>query len=131
MRIERYAPENERELFELIKAEGEEWTYWQGDNWARYKKALESSTTYLLFEDKRLCGYLRLRDDGGFGVYVYDLLVDKNFRGNDYGRHLMERVCHDFPENTVYVLGDVYTYYEDKLGYDIEGKVYIVKPKAE
>jgi len=43
----------------------------------------------------------------------------------------MERVCHDFPENTVYVLGDVYTYYEDKLGYDIEGKVYIVKPKAE
>jgi len=125
----KYTPENEHQLFALIEREGEDWTYWQDDNWIKYKKALESSVTYLLFKNEVLCGYIRCRDDGGFGIYVYDLLVDKEYRGNDYGRYLMEQVCMDYPNDTVYVLGDVYPYYEEKLGYEIEGKVYIVKKK--
>jgi len=42
----------------------------------------------------------------------------------------MEQTCRDYPNNAVYVTGDVYPYYE-KLGYEIEGKIYIVKPKTK
>ena len=35
-----------------------------------------------------------------------------------------------FNNESVYVLGDVYPYYEDKLGYEIEGKVYKVTQKG-
>ena len=126
--IRKYAHEDEKQLLALIEREGEEWKdYWQGKGKAKYQKALASSIVYLLFEDGFLCGYARCRDDDGFGVYVYDLLVDKNHRGHEYGRLLMEKVCHDFPSDIVYVMGDVYPYYEDNLGYEIEGKIYKVK----
>jgi len=55
-------------------------------------------------------------------------LVDKQYRGKEYGRLLMEQVCRDFPDDIVYVTGDVYPYYE-KLGYKVEGKIYTVKVK--
>ena len=61
-------------------------------------------------------------------MYV-DLLVDKEYRGKEYGRLLMEQACLDYPGDTVYVTGDVYPYYEDKLGYEAEGKIYIVKAR--
>lgn len=127
--IRRYCTRDEQQLFSLLEREGEEWKgYWQSSGREKYKKALNSSITYLLFDDKMLCGYARCRDDGGYGVYVYDLLVDKAYRGNEYGRLLMERVCSDFPHDTVYVMSDVNPYYE-KLGYKIEGTIFIVKPK--
>jgi len=129
--IRRYTNNDEAALFALIKREGEEWQeYWLGDKKAKYSKALTSSIVYLVYENETLCGYARCRDDDGYGVYVYDLLVDKAYRGKNYGQLLMEQACHDFPDVAVYVLGDVYPYYEDKLNYEIEGKVYIVKPKS-
>ena len=129
--IERYRSEDEGRLFALIEREGEEWIdYWGDKGKPKYQKALTNSIVYLLFENETLCGYVRCRDDDGFGVYVYDLLVEKKHRGNEYGRLLMEKVCQDFPGDTVYVMGDVYPYYEEKLGYDIEGKIYIVKPRG-
>ena len=129
MIIRKFIPEDIDCLFALIEREGLEWTYWQGDNRAKYQKALANCITYLVFEDDTICGYARCRDDDGFGVYVFDLLVDKLYRGKEYGRLLMEQVCRDFPSEAVYVTGgtDVYSYYEDKLGYAEEGKVYTVK----
>ena len=127
MMIRLYTPEDADQLFALIEHEGDEWQdYWRGDGKAKYMKALSNSITYLLFEGETLCGYARCRDDDGFGIYVLDLLVDKEYRGNEYGRLLMEQVCHSFPGDVVYVTGDVYPYYE-KLGYEVEGKIYIVK----
>jgi len=40
------------------------------------------------------------------------LLVDKQYRGKEYGRLLMEQVCRDFPNEIVYVTcgTDVYAY---------------------
>ena len=129
MLIRKYTPADIDRLFALIEREGEEWTYWQGENRTKYQKALDNCITYLVFEGDILCGYARCRGDDGFGVYVFDLLVDKQYRGKEYGRLLMEQVCRDFPNEIVYVTGgtDVYSYYEDKLGYAEEGKVYIVK----
>ena len=128
--VRRYEIADADQLFALIEREGEEWTYWQGANRVKYQKALDEGITYLAFDGKILCGYVRCRDDYGFGVYVLDLLVDKAYRGKEYGRLLMEQVCRDFPATTIYVLGDVYPYYK-KLGYAEEGKVYIVKNKDE
>lgn len=127
--IRQYETADEHKLFALLEREGEEWSgYWRGSGREKYKRALSSSIHYLLFLNDELCGYARCRDDDGFGVYVYDLLVDKSHRGKEYGRMLMEQVCKDFEGNEVYVLGDNYPYYE-KLGYAVEGTIYIVKPK--
>jgi hypothetical protein len=35
------------------------------------------------------------------------------------------------PKDEDSVMGDVYPYYEEKLGYEIEGKIYIVKERAK
>lgn len=126
--IRNYFPEDEDQFFYLLEREGEEWQdYWKNEGRKKYKKALKHSITYLLFEDEALCGYVRCRDDDGFGIYVYDLLVDKACRGKAYGRLLMEQVCRDYPDETVYVMSDVNPYYE-KLGYQTEGTIFIVKP---
>lgn len=127
--IRRYETKDEPQLFALLEREGEEWSgYWRGFGREKYKKALGSSISYLLYMGEELCGYARCRNDDGFGVYVYDLLVDRAHRGKEYGRLLMEQVYRDFQGDEVYVLGDNYPYYE-KLGYAIEGIIYIVKPK--
>ena len=125
--IRQYTAEDKDMLFTLIENEGEEWTYWQNAYRLQYEKALAECSIYLIFEGETLCGYVRARDDYGFGVYVMDLLVDKAHRGKQYGRLLIEEVCKNFPKDIVYVLGDVYPYYEGSLAYEIEGKVYIAK----
>lgn len=126
--ITRYNETYEQALFSLIEREGEEWKdYWCGTAREKYKKAIANSLTYLLFEGETLCGYVRCRDDDGYGIYVYDLLVDQNFRGKGYGRMLMEQVYADYPDDIVYVMSDVNPYYE-KLGYEIEGTIFVVKP---
>ena len=109
-----------------MQAEGDDWECYFGEkNREKYKKALDSSLTYIAIDGNTLCGYVRCRDDDGLGVYVYDLLVNKAFRGRSIGRKLMERVCVDFPENEVYVMSGVDKYYE-KLGYQREGSVFRV-----
>lgn len=129
--IRRYEPKDDSVLLSLIEHEGDGWKdYWYGANRLKYQKALASSITYLLFRGKELCGFTRCRDDDGYGVYVHDLLVDKKHRGYEYGRMLMEAVCRDFPDATVYVMSDVNPYYE-KLGYEVEGSIFVVKPRKD
>lgn len=125
--IRRYTEEDVQELFALIEREGEDWIdYWSHPNRAKYTAALRSSIVYLLYANGALCGYLRARDDDGYGVYVYDLLVDRFHRGKSYGRLLMEQVCCDFPDDDIYVMSGVDGYY-DKLGYKKEGSIFRVE----
>lgn len=129
--IRRYEAQDENKLFSLIEHEGDEWQdYWKGENRTQYHKALSGSVVYLLFTGKKLCGFVRCRDDDGYGVYIYDLLVDQEHRGNEYGRLLMERVFCDFPDVAVYVMSDVNPYYE-KLGYEKVGSIFLVKPSGK
>lgn len=85
---------------------------------------------YSKADETLVCGYARCREDDGFGVYVYDLLVRKAYRGREIGKSLMERVCQDFPDQPVYVMSDVDSYYE-KLGYRREGSIFEVKMKTD
>ncbi|MCL2668739.1 MAG: GNAT family N-acetyltransferase [Micrococcales bacterium] len=123
--VRRYRPDDDDQLYALLEREGAEWKdYWHGGGWARYQRALTSSVVFVLVADDELCGYVRCRDDDGFGVYVHDLLVDRAHRGKHHGRALLDHVCAHWPDETVYVMSDVDPYYE-KLGYSKEGSIFV------
>lgn len=127
MEIKKYSKAYESLLFDLLVDEGDEWSDYHGVTGRdKYINALESSITYIACDETLVCGYARCREDDGFGVYIYDLLVRKLYRGRKIGKTLMERVLKDFPNQPIYVMSDVDPYYE-KLGYRREGSIFKVK----
>lgn len=127
MEIKRYCKADESQLFEMLKEEGDDWSDYHGaEGYNKYLNALGSSITYVAYDNSILCGYVRCREDDGFGVYVYDLLVRKSYRGKQIGKMLMEQVCKEFLDQPVYVMSGVDPYYE-KLGYRKEGSIFEVK----
>jgi len=127
MEIRYYSKADEEALFDLLMNEGDEWIDYHSENGcSKYVKALESSITYIACDENLVCGYARCREDDGFGVYIYDLLVRKTYRGRKIGKSIMDRICQDFPDQPVYVMSDVDSYYE-KLGYIREGSIFRVK----
>ncbi len=119
--IRKYNPSKDYEkLLELIHSEGEDWKEYLN---SKYKLSLESSITYVAYIGTNLCGYSRSILDIGFYIWIIDLLVHKNFRGNSIGQKLMERTQIDFPDLDVYVLSDVDNYYK-KIGYKKEGTIF-------
>lgn len=127
MEIKKYSKAYESLLFDLLVDEGDEWSDYHGPGGReKYIKALESSIVYIACDEALVCGYVRCREDDGFSVYIYDLLVRKSYRGKQIGKKLMERVCQDFSDQPVFVMSDVDPYYE-KLGYRKEGSIFEVK----
>jgi ribosomal protein S18 acetylase RimI-like enzyme len=126
MVIRRYRKSDEERLFGLFREE-ESWQDYL-NNSGKYKKALLSCATYIAEEDGEICGYARCREDDGFGVYIYDLLVSPRYRGREIGRLLMEKVYNDFNGQTCYAMSDADGYYR-KLGYKKIGSIFMVKPK--
>ena len=127
MEIREYSKTDESLLFDLLIDEGDDWSDYHGlTGRSKYIKALESSITYIAYDETLVCGYARAREDDGFGVYIYDLLVKKTHRGKQIGKILMERVRKDFPNQPVYVMSDIDPYYK-KLGYRREGSIFEVK----
>jgi GNAT superfamily N-acetyltransferase len=131
MEIRLYTKNDELQLFNMMKEEGPEWDcYFNTNAVEKYKEALANSITYVAFNNNILCGFVRCRDDNGFGIYIYDLLVRKSFRGHDIGRKLIEHVCKEYPQDTVYVMSDVDEYYQ-KLGYRREGSIFEIQSNKE
>ncbi|SHE79359.1 GNAT family N-acetyltransferase [Alkalibacter saccharofermentans] len=130
MEIRKYIKEQDEErLMRLIASEGEEWECYTGEDVAeKYRKALNASITYVAYQEGILCGYSRSIDDCGFYIYVCDLLVDRNHRGKNIGRKLMESIYLDYPDKIVYVMSDVDGYYE-KQGYRREGSIFEVRKR--
>lgn len=115
---------DEEKLMKMIEEE-DGWDYANEDMAQNYKNALQSSITFVAYQDDILCGYSRSLDDCGFYIYVCDLLVKPEFRGKDIGRKLMECLYNDFPGQTVFVMSGVDAYY-DKIGYKREGSIFEV-----
>jgi len=131
MEIKNYTKEHEAKLFDMMRSEGEDWECYFGETaMEKYKQALENSIIYVACEGDVLCGYARCRDDDGFGIYVYDLLVQKEYRGGRLGRKLMERVSADYPDAAVYVMSGVDGYYE-KQGYHREGSIFLISSSSK
>jgi ribosomal protein S18 acetylase RimI-like enzyme len=129
MEIKKHSKADESLLFDLLIDEGDEWRdYYGPQGRGKYIKALESSITYIAYDGTIVCGYVRCREDDGFGVYIYDLLVRKTHRGKQIGKALMEQVCKDYSDQPVFVMSDVDPYYEG-LAYRREGSIFKVKPR--
>src|SRR5690625_326454 len=128
MHIRKDNQSDEQLLFQLISSEGEEWKdYINEEGTQKFKLTLESSLVFVAYEDDTLCGFSRSIMDGEFFIYVCDLLVDKNYRGRGIGRKLMECIYEIYPGHTVLVMSDADAYYQ-KLGYEKEGTIFLVKP---
>ena len=110
-------------VLELIKSEGEDWKDYQHP---RYRVNLEQSITYVAYVDGVLCGYSRSMNDYGFSMWVIDLLVHKNYRGNSIGKKLLECIQFDFPNQDIFIMSDVDEYYK-KLGYKKEGSIFKIE----
>lgn len=127
MVIKIYDKNDEMGLLDLLYDEGEEWTDYHNQN-GREKliRALASSIAYLAYEGNIVIGYIRAREDDGFGVYIYDLLVRKSYRGHNIGKQLMEHIASKYLDQTIYVMSDVDNYYE-KVGYQRVGSIFEIK----
>lgn len=106
-------------LFDLIESEPELVEYIEHRN--QYRLAIESSTVYVLMDESVCIGYIRGRDDSGFGFYIYDLLVRKSHRGHGYGKKLIDHLKSIY--QPVFVMSDVDPYYE-KIGMKKIGSIF-------
>lgn len=110
----------------VVTSEGEEWSCYSSDeNQKRYIKALSNSIVFVAEENGKIIGYSRSLIDEGYHVFICDLLVHKDHRGQEIGRQLMEVLINKYPNYEVYVMSDVDPYYE-KLGYKNEGTLFRV-----
>lgn len=126
--VKKYNKEDKDALFALIKSEGDEWKDYHQDNGAinKYTNVLNHSIVYVVYESDNLVGYIRANDDFGYGIYINDLLVHKDYRGKSYGKALIEQICKDF-SGTIYVRSDVDEYYK-KQGYsEVAGSIIIIR----
>lgn len=126
MIIKRYDDACYPDFLDLVLSEGEEWEEYSVTKKEDYRKALLDSIVYVAYEGPLCIGYIRAREDGSFGLYVYDLLVRKAYRGNSYGKKLFDHVCALYPDQTIYVMSDVDPYYES-IGYIKIGSIFEVK----
>ena len=99
------------------------WDYADENLSEKYKSALETSITYVAYKNNVLCGYSRSLQDFGTYIYICDLLVKPDYRGDEIGRKLMECIRQDYPNRIVYVMSGVDEYYE-KLGYKRVGSIF-------
>ena len=110
--IIKYNSKYEDELMNLIKAEGEDWEiYGKEPNASLQRKSFEQSITYIALSDGKVCGYSHSLKDTLF-IYVYDLLVNEKYRGNELGKKLMYCVQEKYPNYPVYVMSGNDQYYK-------------------
>jgi ribosomal protein S18 acetylase RimI-like enzyme len=115
---------DEDKIMKMIENE-EGWDYANEILSERYKVALETSITYVAYEEDILCGYSRSLNDLNEYIYVCDLLVMPAYRGKEIGRKLMECIYKYYPDQVVYVMSDVDGYYE-KVDYKRIGSIFEV-----
>ena len=120
--ILKYQKEHELELIALLEKEPDWSSFVSAQAVDTFKEALLESETFLCENEGSICGYLRALVDG-FGIYISELYVAPQYRGNGYGSELLAKVKQEHPNQDVYVLSDEDVYYE-KLGYQRVGSVF-------
>ncbi|MFA7377983.1 MAG: GNAT family N-acetyltransferase, partial [Bacilli bacterium] len=87
---------------------------------------LKDSRALVMFDGEEMIAFLRYKLDGAFGVYIYDLLVDNERRGHNYGKALISRLQAKYPNDYIYVMSDNDGYYRH-LGFEIEGTIFKIQ----
>jgi ribosomal protein S18 acetylase RimI-like enzyme len=124
MEIRKLTEQDQPLLLDLLKSAGSDWAvYYQPEFWPKYCQALTASLTYIVIENNNCIAYIRCRDDTGFGIYIYDLLVSPVARGRQLGKTLMSYIREQYPHSDIYVMSDVDVYYT-KMGYKKIGSIF-------
>ena len=120
--ILKYQKEHEPELLNLLGQEPD-WSSFLSDTAIdTFRESLLEGETFVCVSHGSVCGYLRALVDG-FGIYVSELYVAPQFRGNAFGKELLARVKQEHPTQDVYIFSDEDRYYE-KLGCKRVGSVF-------
>jgi GNAT superfamily N-acetyltransferase len=123
MKISEYKPENEDDLLSAISKEPD-WSEFTNENAIdTYKESLKNSITFVCYNDSVFTGYVRAILDKGLSVYISELYVVPEWRGQKIGQSLLERVRNDFYSLAIYALSDEDAYYQKK-GYKLIGSVF-------
>jgi len=120
--ILKYQKKHELELLALLAEEPDWSSFISNDAIDTFKDALLESETFVCENHGSVCGYLRALVDG-FGIYVSELYVAPQYRGNGFGAELLAKVKQEHPNQDVYVFSDEDLYYE-RLGYKRVGSVF-------
>ena len=123
MLITRYKPEHEETILSAIKKDPHWDMFTNDDAIDNYRKRLQTSVTYVCYDNGEFCGYLRALLDEAFAIYVSELYVIPSCRNQKIGRSLLKKIKNDFPDLTIYALSDEDAYYE-KIGYKKIGSVF-------
>lgn len=127
MEIKQYQQTMASSLHLLLVEAGEEWQdYYHENKWPHYQLVLQQTKAKVIMNKQQVIGYVRYVEDYGYGVYIYDLLVHPQYRGQGLGNKLMRSVKADYPTQEVYVMSDVDGYYK-KIGYSKVGSLFQVK----
>ena len=130
--IKRYEKTDETAVFDLLRAEGDEWQdyYYSADKFKHYRMAINNCIVYVCHDGKSVYGFVRAWHDENFGICVLDLLLHKSFRGFSFGQRLMEQIVKDYPDKTVYAAGDT-NIYRQNLVYIKAGTAFTVKERKK
>ncbi len=120
--ILKYQKEHELELLALLEEEPDWSSFLSDETIGTFKSALFESETFLCESQGNICGYIRALVDG-FGIYVSELYVAPQYRGNGFGAELLGKVKQKHLNKDVYVFSDEDLYYE-KLEYKRVGSVF-------
>ena len=101
-------PYKEERDFEHIiascKAEG--WVKFYDKKKELFRKALNTSESYVAYEDEQYCGFTRCISDGHFTIYCCEIIVDEAFRRKGVGRLLLKKVSDKFQSCAMDVISD-------------------------
>ena len=104
--------EHEKDIFQLLLeyTGAEELNNRKED----YKRLLFQSETFVAYMKDELVAYTRCIQDGGFNVWIVELLVNPRFQSQGIGGRLLEYVKSLYPFEDVYVLSEEDEYYMKK-----------------
>lgn len=124
MEVRRYSEEADyTKMMALFQSE-ENWNWFLSEQRrGKHKKSLKESIVYAAYLKTELIGYLRAIEDMESLIYVCELLVNKEYRGRNTGKQLLERLPQDYPEHLIFIMSDEDSYYK-KLGYPVEGSIF-------
>ncbi|MEQ6389341.1 GNAT family N-acetyltransferase [Bacillaceae bacterium S4-13-58] len=112
LEIRKYEENDLERIHELNKEEG--WTNLvekMGDTREAWK---HSNIAYVIEDEDGVIGYIRGMTDTRVSLYICELLIDKKYRGQGFGKRLLQYVHDLYPRTRMELLASSssHTYYE-------------------
>lgn len=103
------------DIFSLYKEEG-----WTNFSFETICDIYSASIGMVVQVDQKIVGVIRAITDTKLTLFICELIVDKNYRRQGYGRKLIEEVHSLYPNTQVELISDANNFYES-LGFRTVG----------